>query len=466
VPHLIPLNRSERAYAALEGVAGSVSQVYEMTFERSLDPALVRSCVRALVSAYPRTRTRLAVGVFSTSLEVLDDTDPLLEPLFDEVWSVVQGVAANDERLHEYRNALLAEPFSLGRSLPVRFRFADHPTRPTLFMIVHHLVCDGRGMIQMIDALLGALAGKPIEPVAIDVPFMRAALWPRGLMARFRAALIDWRRMRAQKAAARGVSLIDPLTPLSAFTAPRVLRYTPKLSVKKLVAAAKAQDTSLNALTLAAVTLVLARRARATETEDTREVAVRISVDVRPYFDPPRPNAFGNFVASFMVRSRRFSDAAALLADVGAQLKEGVRRFKDHERGFGLLLDEIGTWIGLRLYSLAARRLKTRGKLAPMSAHYSTVGSVDFFARHDAGLCEFSGYAPNTGLFVTSVSFRDELRMGIIYPAGGLTPSEVNAVAVELEGALAELSQLEPAAEPATVSDMAPRPAAAVALSA
>jgi hypothetical protein len=365
VPHLIPLNRSERAYAALEGVAGSVSQVYEMTFERPLDPALVRSCVRALVSAYPRTRTRLAVGVFSTSLEVLDDTDPLLEPLFDEVWSVVQGVAANDERLHEYRNALLAEPFSLGRSLPVRFRFADHPTRPTLFMIVHHLVCDGRGMIQMIDALLGALAGKPIEPVAIDVPFMRAALWPRGLMARFRAALIDWRRMRAQKAAARGVSLIDPLAPLSAFTAPRVLRYTPKLSVKKLVAAAKAQDTSLNALTLAAVTLVLARRAGAAETVDTREVAVRISVDVRPYFDPPRPNAFGNFVASFMVRSTRFSDAAALLADVGAQLKEGVRRFKDHERGFGLLLDEIGTWIGLRLYSLAARRLKTRGKLAP-----------------------------------------------------------------------------------------------------
>jgi hypothetical protein len=167
---------------------------------------------------------------------------------------VVQGVAANEERLHEYRNALLAEPFALGRSLPVRFRFADHPTRPTLFMIVHHLVCDGRGMIQMIDALLGALAGKPIEPVAIDRPFMRAALWPRGVMARLRAALIDWRRMRAQKAAARGVTLIDPLAPLSAFTAPRVLRHTPKLSVKKLVAAAKAQDTSLNALTLAAVT--------------------------------------------------------------------------------------------------------------------------------------------------------------------------------------------------------------------
>ncbi|MBK7778782.1 MAG: hypothetical protein IPI43_32500 [Sandaracinaceae bacterium] len=326
VSHLIPLNRSERAYAALEGVAGSVSQVYEMTFERPLDATKLRTCVRALITAFPRTRTRLVAGTLSTCLEVLDNTDPLLEPLFDEVFGVVHGVAANEERLHEYRNALLAEPFALGRSLPVRFRFADHPTRPTLFMIVHHLVCDGRGMIQMIDALLGALAGKPIEPVAIDRPFMRAALWPKGVMARLRAAMIDWRRMRAQKAAARSVTLIDPLAPLSAFTAPRVLRHTPKLSVKKLVAAAKAQDTSLNALTLAAVTLVLARRAGAAETVDTREVAVRISVDVRPYFDPPRPNAFGNFVASFMVRSTRFSDTAALLADVGAQLKEGVRR--------------------------------------------------------------------------------------------------------------------------------------------
>ncbi len=467
MPHLIPLNRSERAYAALEGVAGSVSQVYEMTFERPLDATKLRTCVRALITAFPRTRTRLVAGTLSTCLEVLDNTDPLLEPLFDEVFGVVHGVAANEERLHEYRNALLAEPFALGRSLPVRFRFADHPTRPTLFMIVHHLVCDGRGMIQMIDALLGALAGKPIEPVAIDRPFMRAALWPKGVMARLRAAMIDWRRMRAQKAAARSVTLIDPLAPLSAFTAPRVLRHTPKLSVKKLVAAAKAQDTSLNALTLAAVTLVLARRAGVAETVDAREVAVRISVDVRPYFDPPRPNAFGNFVASFMVRSTRFSDTAALLADVGAQLKEGVRRFKDHERGFGLLLDEIGTWIGLRLYSVVARRLKTRGKLTPMSAHCSTVGSVDFFARHDVGLCEFAGFAPNTGLFVTSVSFRDELRMGIIYPAGGLTTAEVKTLAVELEDALAELGQTPAtAAVAATVSDMAPRPAPAVALSA
>ncbi|MBK7778783.1 MAG: hypothetical protein IPI43_32505 [Sandaracinaceae bacterium] len=114
-----------------------------------------------------------------------------------------------------------------------------------------------------------------------------------------------------------------------------------------------------------------------------------------------------------------------------------------------------------------ARRLKTRGKLTPMSAHYSTVGSVDFFARHDVGLCEFAGFAPNTGLFVTSVSFRDELRMGIIYPAGGLTTAEVKTLAVELEDALAELGQTPAtAAVAATVSDMAPRPAPAVALSA
>jgi hypothetical protein len=443
VPHLIPLNRSERAYAALEGVAGSVSQVYEMTFERPLDVTTLRTSVRALVSAYPRTRMRLAVGVFSTRLGVMDDDDPLLAPLFDEAFRVVQGVAGDEERLHDYRNALLAEPFALGRSLPVRFRFADHPTRPTLFMIVHHLVCDGRGMIQMIDSLLGALAGKPIEPVAIDRPFMRAALWPRGLMARLRAALLDWRRMRAQKAAARGVSLVDPLAPLSAFTAPRVLRYTPKLSVKQLVAAARAQDTNLNALTLAALTLVLARRAGAADTDGTREVAVRISVDVRPYFEPPRPNAFGNFVASFMVRSTRFANESALLADVSAQLKEGVRRFRDHERGLGLLLDEISTWIGLRLYSIAARRLKTRGKLAPMSAHYSTVGSVDHLGRHDTGLCEFAGYAPNTGLFVTSVSFRDEVRMGFIYPVGGLEEGAVRALAADLEEALVTLSTTE-----------------------
>ena len=74
---------------------------------------------------------------------------------------------------------------------------------------------------------------------------------------------------------------------------------------------------------------------------------------------------------------------------------EGLRRFKDHERGLGLLFDELSTWIGLRLYAIVARRLKTQGKLAPMSVHYSTVGSVDHFARHDVGLAEFAGYVHN-----------------------------------------------------------------------
>ena len=95
MPHLIPLNRSERAYAALEGVAGSVSQVYEMTFERPLDATKLRTCVRALITAFPRTRTRLVAGTLITCLEVQDNPDPLLEPLFDEVFVLVHGVAAN-----------------------------------------------------------------------------------------------------------------------------------------------------------------------------------------------------------------------------------------------------------------------------------------------------------------------------------------------------------------------------------
>ena len=298
MPHLIPLNRSERAYAALESVAGSVSQVYEMTFERSVDKALLRQSVRSLVSAFPRTRTRLHTGVFRTALEVLDDGDPLLAPLFDEAFSVVQGIAANDERLHEYRNALLAEPFALGRSLPVRFRFADHPTRPTLFMIVHHLVCDGRGMIQMIDALLGSLAGTPIEPVAIDRPFMRAALWPKGWRARWEKAKLDWQAMKARKEAAKRLTLIDPLAPQSAFTAPRMVRHTLGLPVKPLLAAAKAQNSNLNALVLAALTLALARRAMQERLAASAELSRLVEI-----FDPERYNTNASLAENLLFGS-------------------------------------------------------------------------------------------------------------------------------------------------------------------
>lgn len=442
MPDLIPLNRSERAYAALEGLAGSVTQVYEMSFDRRLDAQQVRRAFRALVSAYPRTRMRLAVGAFSTRLGLMDDDDPLLVPLFDEAFRVVEGVAGDEERLASYRDALLAESFSLGRSLPVRVRFANHPTRPTLFFIVHHLVCDGRGMIQMIDALLGALAGQPITPVPLTLHEMRKALWPKGFTRRVRAAWLDFRRRREAQRAARGVTLVDPLVPLPAFTAPRVVRHTLSVPVAQLVATARAHGTSLTALTLAALTAVLARRAQAAS-DGSREVALRLSVDLRPYFDPPQPDAFGNLVATFMVRCRRFAERAPLIADIAAQLKEGTRRFKDHERGWGLLLDELGTLIGLRLYALAARRLKARNGLTPMSAHYSTVGSVDHLLRHDVGLVDIAGYAPNTGLFVTSMGFRDQLRMAVIYPTGALDREQAQWLAQELETTLARMSEPE-----------------------
>lgn len=443
MPDLIPLNRSERAYAALEGVAGSVTQVYEMTFDRRLDPAVVRAAARALVAAYPRTRMRLVVGAFSTRLGLMDNDDPLLEPLFDEAFRVVDGVAGDEERLAAYRNALLSESFSLGRSLPVRVRLAQDERGSTLFFIVHHLVCDGRGMIQMIDELLGALAGKPITPVTVDALEMRRALWPKGWARKLRAAFLDWRRLRAARRVARSRTLVDPLRPLPAFTAPRVVRHTLGLPVTQLVATARAHGTSLTALTLAALTMVLARREGAAS-DGTREVATRISVDLRPFFDPPQPNAFGNFVASFMVRCVRFDQLAPLIADIAAQLKEGTRRFRDHERGFGLLMDELSTWIGLRLYGLAARRLKTRGKLTPMSAHYSTVGSVDHLLRHDVGLVDMAGYAPNTGLFVTSMGFRDQLRMALIYPTGGLSAEQACQLARDLEETLARMSEAQP----------------------
>ena len=176
-------------------------------------------------------------------------------------------------------------------------------------------------------------------------------------------------------------------------------------------------------------------------------MALRLSVDLRPYFDPPQPDAFGNLVATFMVRCTRFAERAPLIADIAAQLKEGTRRFKDHERGWGLLLDELGTLIGLRLYSLAARRLKARNRLTPMSAHYSTVGSVDHLLRHDVGLVDIAGYAPNTGLFVTSMGFRDQLRMAVIYPTGALDREQALWLAQELETTLARMSEPEQASD-------------------
>ncbi|HEY0710675.1 MAG TPA: hypothetical protein VGG33_27980, partial [Polyangia bacterium] len=56
----IALNRSERVYLALDGVAGSIAQTHVLRFSTVHSVEELRAAIRTLVRTTPRLRTRVA----------------------------------------------------------------------------------------------------------------------------------------------------------------------------------------------------------------------------------------------------------------------------------------------------------------------------------------------------------------------------------------------------------------------
>jgi len=79
---IIPLNRTEFGYAAIEGLAAGVMQPYILRFNAPLDKALVRRVLRQLVSNYPKLRAMLEAGPHRYHFRVLPDNH-VVDQLFD-----------------------------------------------------------------------------------------------------------------------------------------------------------------------------------------------------------------------------------------------------------------------------------------------------------------------------------------------------------------------------------------------
>ena len=86
-PEIIALNHSEKLYLALEGMLGSVSQVYAVRFADPVHPHAARDAFRALVRSRPRLRTRVERTVTGHRLRVRP-VDHGIERLIDHAFEV------------------------------------------------------------------------------------------------------------------------------------------------------------------------------------------------------------------------------------------------------------------------------------------------------------------------------------------------------------------------------------------
>jgi NRPS condensation-like uncharacterized protein len=420
----LALNRSERTYWAIEGVSGSITQLVMLRFASPVSVESIRAALRRVVRAFPRMRTIVEPTLFSYRLRVLADEE--IEALFEDAFRVAPHVATDLPSIEQYATELLNEPFALERGLPIRARFLPDAKEPTLLFMLHHVICDGRSWMMAAEALVRTLNGMPIEDVPLDPPSMVPALLPTSWGARVSSLWRSFFLDRSEKARLRSHRMLRFGKRSPRFGPVGVCIRRLPVSMADLKRASKARGCTVTALVVAALAETFGHGA----VEDGKNaVGIRLSVDLRKYYPKGQSPAFGNYVATFAVLATAF-DIRRALTSVSEQLREGLDRFERKSMSYPLLLAELLTLVGRKLLALAVLSSKRKGTIAPLTCHYSSLGSVDALNAEGAHtkLCDVVAITPNVHPFVVTAGLGDRLVLAFSYERNEVTQAEAYAL--------------------------------------
>ena len=441
VDRTIPLNRSELMYMASEGIVGSIGQVYSLRFREAHTQAELRAAVRHLVRIYPRTRSMITPTFFTHRLRLLPD-DARVNAFFAEAFQVVHGVGTDYASLQKYMEEVASEPFTLDHALPIRARLLVDSPLPVLVLIVHHVVCDGRGMVQMMDSLMAYLNGVEHPEVPIDEPSMVPAILPKSLRERVRSLVRSYRIHRGETRTSKQWLTIELGKPDSTFGPPGVCIHPVPFDIPAIKRGAAKHGCSVTELLMA---LFTASFAREVEQDGRNAVSIRLSVDLRPYFEDDRRPTYGNYVASFMMHLTRWDEIGVIVTDIREQLRKNLERFERKEMSYPLVMGEIASRIGRKIFRWTALAMKRRGLLPKATFHYSTLGSIDILNSHGARaqLDEVTGFVPTLVPFITSWWIGDTLCLTCSYPRHEIDGAAVDRMFADFDAALGYALQMD-----------------------
>lgn len=375
-PDLIALNRSEHMYWAAEGYIGPINIPFMLRLDGPVDRALMRQTLRELVSGCPRLRSVIEPTAFSYRMRILPD-DEQIDQLFDDAYQEELGIdAADRDALEALHNRLINRDLPLERGMPWCARFVPHATQPALLFSIHHIVGDGRSMVQILSAIMARLNGEPMKTWPLDDPSMLPAVmpvkwwqWP-GNIVRW------WRNARADKQAAQGLNIVTLIRRQSQrYTTSGICYHEVPCPAEDMKRLAKAHGTTVNTL----LTHAIGNAFLALAPEDPQAAAaIRISVDLRRYFPQDKTPAFGNFVHSFLVLVRRHPDLKTQLTSLENQVKTHLARYQRREYALPLLFYEALPLLGRNLFSYLIVNSKTKGTLPTLSGHITNLGASEF----------------------------------------------------------------------------------------
>ncbi len=375
--NIIPLNRTEHAYVAVDGFAGTMMVATVMRISQPLTIEQVRKAARDLLTAYPRLRTLVEPGLWRYHLRILED-GPLMDQIVEANCIEDSHIDVDDPLQFEaWQRRAVNDPMPLERGPAFKFRLAPHPTSPGLMIGIHHLAADGMTHAFLVHNILRSLNGMPMEPIPVEAPSMIEAIrpekwwqWPAQILKSRRHKIAEAQRLKA-------VNIVQIPTRLgSHYTTTGVRHHEVAMGASELRKAAKKAGISVNTLVVAAHADALL----APTANDPKAAAViRISVDLRRFYPKEEKHGMlmGNHVGAYLIIEQGAKKTAMQrVKDVDASLKEGLARFTNREMCWTYLLDELSPWLGRVLIGHIAWKLKLANKFPKISVHVTTGGNV------------------------------------------------------------------------------------------
>ena len=278
----------------------------------------------------------------------------------DDAFRVLQEVDASDRQaLEALHNRIINQDLPLERGMPWCARFIPHATQPALLFSIHHIVGDGRSMVQMLSAIMARVNGEPMTTWPLDDPSMLPAVMPHQWWQWPVKIYRWWRNAQADKRQAQGLNIVTLNRRQSQrYTTTGICYHEIPCSAESMRQLAKSHGTTVNTLlttTIGNAFLSLAPR------DPQAGAAIRISVDLRRYFPEGKAPAFGNFVHSFLVLVRKGSDLKTQLRSVEGQVRAHLARYHQREYALPLLFYEALPLLGRNLFSYLIVKSKAVG---------------------------------------------------------------------------------------------------------
>jgi hypothetical protein len=375
---IIPMNRTEHGYAALEGIAGTLLLPTLMRLSAPVEEEQVRLAIRRMVTAYPKLRAVVEPGWHMCQFRVQPD-GPLMDQMVDRAFHVDRHVNLDDPaELEAWHRSVVNAVVPLEHGPCYMVRFAPHPERPAIIFAVPHILVDGLSVAFLVHNIIRSLNGLGIDPMPVEAPRMIGSIAPEKW---WQWPVQMWKSRQHQineKKRLAGLRVLQVPTRLAThYTSSGFKHHEISIGTDEMRKATKQVGVSLNALVVSAFAQTFLDQAP----DDPKAAAViRISIDMRRFYPKEAKHGMllGNHVGAYVVieQNARMSAQERLLS-VDAQLKEGIARYTRREMCWGYFWEEVMPLLGRQVISHVAVKIKRSNKFPAISAHVTTGGNVN-----------------------------------------------------------------------------------------